>query len=328
MKEKFKVVQAFIQKNAKWFLIGALVVAIVLPRLLSNYLMGVVCRILLYATLAGSLNVINGYSGQMNIGHAGFVSIGAYVGAILGITFKLPFVLQMVAGGICAGVAAWGLSKPILRLRGVYMAIITMGFCEIVRIIALNWTSVTGGPLGIKNIPCPVFFGTKINSPKTYYYIFLIILVIFLFFTNRILKSRVGRAWISIREDETASKSLGVKLAHYRSINMVYGAFWAGVCGAAIGPYYRYISSDMFNMDMSFNIHAMVILGGQGTLIGPMFGALIITLITELFRFAAEWRMVFYAALIIIMMWVRPQGIIGATNSVMSGRTIKKEAKK
>ncbi len=103
---------------------------------------------------------------------------------------------------------------------------------------------------------------------------------------------------------------------------------WAGIIGAAIGPYYRYISPDMFNMDMSFNIQAMVYLGGQGTLIGPVFGATIITLITELFRFAAEWRMVFYAALIIVMMWVRPQGIIGTSNSVISGRTIRKRGDK
>ena len=325
IREYLNKIKEFIIKYRLYFLIMGVVLSLSLPLFLSNYWLGILCRVLFYATLAGSLNVITGYSGQMNIGHAGFVSIGAYVGAIIGTRLGWHFIVQLILGGICAGIVAWGLSKPILRLRGTYMAIITMGFCETVRIIALNWTSITGGTLGLKNIPVPVFFGLKINSPKYYYYIFIILLAVFLFFTRRILDSRVGRAWISIREDETASKSLGVKLAHYRSINMVYGAVWAGILGAAIGPYYRYISPDMFNMDMSFNIQAMVILGGQGTLIGPVFGAIIITLITELFRFAAEWRMIFYAVLIIVMMWIRPQGIIGASNSVISGKSIKKK---
>ena len=223
---------------------------------------------------------------------------------------------------------AFLLSKPILRLKGIYLAIITMGFCEITRIVTLNWTSVTGGPLGIKNIPAPEFFGLKFNSPKLYYYIFLLLLIVFTFLTNRLLKSRVGRAWMSIREDEVAAKSLGVKIGHYRSVNLMYGAMWAGVCGAAMGPYYRYIASDMFSMDMSFNILSMVILGGQGTLVGPIVGASIINTVTEVFRFASEYRMVLYALIIIAMMWLRPQGLIGVSDSMLSGRTItKKKAK-
>ena len=309
--------------NYKYLILGLLAIAaVVLPLFLSSSLLGIVCRILLYATLAGSLNVINGYSGQMNIGHAGFVCIGAYTGALCATKLSLPFPVQLVAGGILAAAMAWVLSKPMQRLKGIYLAIITMGFCEIMRIICLNWTSVTGGPLGIKNIPAPLMFGIKFGSPRQYYYIFLALLAIFVFLTSRVLNSRVGRAWVSIREDDTAAKSLGVRIGHYRSINLMYGAFFAGVCGAAMGPYYRYIASDMFSMDMSFNILSMVILGGQGTLIGPIVGSAIITTITESFRFAADYRMVVYAVMIILMMWVRPQGLIGASDSMLSGKTI------
>ena len=130
---------------------------------------------------------------------------------------------------------------------------------------------------------------------------------------------------MSIREDDLAARSLGVKVGRYRSINLMYAAFFAGVCGATMGPYYRYIAPDMFTMDLSFNILSMVILGGQGTLIGPIVGAAIINTVTEVFRFAAEYRMVMYATLIIAMMWVRPQGLIGASNSMLSGRTITKK---
>lgn len=320
-------------KNAilkyRYVLLGVLAAVLaVLPLLLSSSVLGILCRILLYAILAGSLNVINGYSGQMNIGHAGFVCIGAYTGALCATRLGLPFPVQLLAGGILAAAMAWVLSKPMQRLKGIYLAIITMGFCEIMRIICLNWTPVTGGPLGIKNIPAPVLFGIKFTSPKQYYYIFLVLLAIFVFLTNRVLKSRIGRAWMSIREDAVAARSLGVRIGHYRSINLMYGAFFAGVCGAAMGPYYRYIASDMFSMDMSFNILSMVILGGQGTLIGPIVGSAIITTITEALRFAADYRMVVYAVIIIAMMWVRPQGLIGVSDSMLSGKTITKKGSK
>ena len=323
-----KQCKALIQKNKQPLLAALLAAAFLLPLFSGSYVLGILCRILLYGTLAGSLNVVNGYCGQFNIGHAGFVCIGAYAGALCGTRLGWPFVVQLLAGGALSAVMAFLLSKPILRLKGIYLAIITMGFCEITRIVTLNWTSVTGGPLGIKNIPAPEFFGLKFNSPKLYYYIFLLLLIVFTFLTNRLLKSRVGRAWMSIREDEVAAKSLGVKIGHYRSVNLMYGAMWAGVCGAAMGPYYRYIASDMFSMDMSFNILSMVILGGQGTLVGPIVGASIINTVTEVFRFASEYRMVLYALIIIVMMWLRPQGLIGVSDSMLSGRTItKKKAK-
>lgn len=315
-----------IKKYPKALLAGLAVLLALLPLALSSSTLGILCRILLYATLAGSLNVINGYSGQMNIGHAGFVCVGAYTGALCATRLGLPFPVQLLAGGTLAAAVAWVLSKPMQRLKGIYLAIITMGFCEIMRIVCLNWVSVTGGPLGIKNIPAPVLLGIKFTSPKQYYYIFLVLLGVFLFLTNRVLRSRIGRAWMSIREDDVAARSLGVKIGHYRSTNLMYGAFFAGVCGAAMGPYYRYIASDMFSMDMSFNIMSMVILGGQGTLIGPVVGAAIITVITEALRFAADYRMVVYALMIIAMMWVRPQGLIGVSDSMLSGRTIAKKA--
>lgn len=313
----------------KYPLLGALAaIAIALPLFLSSATLGIFCRVLLYAVLAGSLNVINGYSGQMNIGHAGFVCIGAYTGALCATKLGLPFLIQLLLGGVMAAIVAWILSKPMQRLKGIYLAIITMGFCEIMRIICLNWTPVTGGPLGIKNIPAPVLFGITFSSPKQYYYIFLALLIIFVFFTDRVLKSRIGRAWMSIREDDMAAKSLGVRIGRYRSINLMYGAFFAGVCGASMGPYYRYIASDMFSMDMSFNILSMVILGGQGTLIGPIVGSGIITTITEALRFAADYRMVVYAIIIIAMMWVRPQGLIGVSDSMLSGKTITRKGSK
>ncbi len=326
----FENVKKIYKKHAKIINIVLIILLLIIPRLMPNsYLMGIVCRILMYATLAGSLNIINGYSGQFNIGHAGFFLIGAYTEAILATTYGWSFWPAMIIAGIVTSIVGFLVSLPTLRLRGIYLAIVTLGFSEIIRIIALNWTDVTGGPMGIKGIPSPELFGFRISGPVDYYYIFLIVGILFLFITNRILKSRVGRSWISIREDELAAKSLGVEANRAKSANFMYGAFWAGIVGATYAPYYKFIASDMFTLDEGFNILAMVIIGGQGTLIGPFVGASIATLISEVFRFASQYRMVIYAILIIVMMWWRPQGLVGAYDSILAGddKSLKKRKK-
>lgn len=313
-------IQLFYKKHELKINILAILTLIILPFVIdSNYIIGILCRILMYSVLAGSLNIINGYSGQFNIGHAGFFCIGAYTEGVLATKFALNFWLLLLLAGVLTSFVGFLISLPTLKLRGIYLAIVTLGFSEIIRIIALNWTQVTGGPMGIKGIPSPVLFGIKISGSSKYYFIFLVLAILFLIVTGRVLESRIGRAWIAIREDEIAAKSLGVESSFYKSINFMYGAFWAGVIGAAYGPYYKFIASDMFTLDEGFNILSMVIIGGQGTLVGPLVGSLIVNLITEIFRFAAQYRMVVYAILIISMMWWRPQGLVGAYDSILSG---------
>ncbi|MCR3923024.1 MAG: branched-chain amino acid ABC transporter permease, partial [Firmicutes bacterium] len=307
----------------------AVLLSYALPQFInSNYIMGIIVRILFYMILAGSLNIINGYSGQFNIGHAGFVCIGSYTEAILATRFGLSFWLLLPLAGIVTAMVGYVVALPTLRLKGIYLAIVTLGFSEIVRLMAQNWTSFTGGPMGIKSIPSPEFFGAKISSPMLYYYIALVLVQLSLFTSFRVIQSRVGRAWISIREDEAAAASLGVNTKIYKSINFMYGAFWAGIAGAAMAPYYRYIAADMFTLDEGFNILSMVIIGGQGTLVGPLLGAALVNIITEVFRFAASYRMVVYAILIIVMMWVRPQGILGVSNSILAGNKKNKKMKR
>ena len=220
-------------------------------------------------------------------------------------------------------------SLPTLRLSGIYLSIVTLGASEIIRIIAQTWTPVTGGTMGIKQIPYPQFFGVDMFKPQNYYYIFLALLILFLFVTDRVLKSRVGRAWMSIREDEIASKSLGVETSRYKSTNFMYGAFWAVVIGVDYAPFVNFISSKQFTTVTGFNVLAIVVLGGQGTLAGPILGSVVVTVLTEALRFLESWRYVIYALLIIFMMWVRPQGLMGASNSMLAGGKIKvKEEKK
>jgi branched-chain amino acid transport system permease protein len=301
--------------------LAALLVAfpIVYPK---SYVMGVMCRIFMYMILAGSLNVINGYSGQFNIGHAGFYCIGAYTEAILATKLGLSFWIALPLGGVMAALIGLLVATPTLKLRGTYLAIVTLGFSEIIRLVALNWEGLTGGPIGIKGIPAPIFFGFKVTRSIHYYYIFLALAALFFFVTYRVVNSRVGRAWMSIREDELAARSLGVETRFYKAINFMYGAFWAGIAGAAFSPYFKFIASDMFTLDEGFNILSMVIIGGQGTLLGPMVGSVIVNFLTEFLRPISQYRLVVYALLIIVMMWLRPQGLVGASNSILAAKKI------
>lgn len=280
----------------------------------SKVVINVLTLVLLYIILVSSLNVVNGYSGQFNVGQAGFYCIGAYTAAILSTRFGWSIWILLPVSGIMTAVCSLVLSVPTAKLKGMYFTIVTLGFSEIVRQLCLNWTSLTRGPRGISGIATPSFFGLDIPRSTFFYYLLIVLTAIMLLCTNRVLRSRVGRAWRSIREDEAAAASLGVQVAHYKKINLAYSAFWAGVAGCVYAFFQRFISPDTFTLDESFNILAMNIIGGQGTLLGPIVGALVINLITELFRSALQYRMLLYSVLIIAMMWLRPQGLVGTVN--------------
>lgn len=312
----------FYNKRKTLLILAVLAMSIILPFLINKgSVMSIIVKIMFYIILASSLNIINGYSGQFNIGHAGFVLIGAYTLAILA-NFGWPIWILYFVAGITTSLIGLLIALPTLRLRGIYLALVTLGFSEILRLVALNWTALTGGPMGIKGIPTPWFFGLRASSPHNYYFIALFFVIICLFTSYRVINSKVGRAWMSIREDDHAAMSLGVNIRKYKAINFMFGAFWAGVGGALMAPFYTFIDSSMFSLDEGFNILSMVIIGGQGTLIGPVVGSVVVNLTTEIFRFANEARLLIYAIMIISMMWLRPQGLAGTSRSVIANRSI------
>ena len=295
----------FFEKHKTLALVLGIAVLLVLPQLTrSNYIRGVLARIIVYATLASGLNIINGYSGQSCLGIVGFTCIGAYSGALLTTKLGLPFLASLVLTLALCAAAGFIVSLPTLKLNGMFLSIITLGFSEMMRLIALNWQKLTNGPLGIKGIPNVHLFGWKIKSGAPFYYLALAALLLVVFVLNRLLKSRVGRAWIAIREDQDAARSLGVKVSHYRCINFMTGAMICGTMGVFIAYYYRYVSPDMFSLDEGFNVLSMCVVGGSGTLFGPIAGAFVINLLTEGFRFASEWRMVMYAVLILSLIHI------------------------
>ncbi len=321
LRSSLESLQLWVRHNRGWLLAAAFVLLCIIPFFTTrSYVLGVLCRIFLYSILAGALNTINGYSGQFCLGIAGFFAIGAYSEAILSTAAKMNFWIILPIAGLITAVISLLVALPTLKMQGIYLAIVTLGFSEIVRLLALNWTPLTGGPMGIKGIPVPTFFGIAIRTSKHFYYLYLVMAIIFIFTTSRVIKSRIGRAWMSIREDELASKSLGVFTSRYKALNFMYGAFWAGIAGAIYAPYVRFIDSTYFTLDEGWNILSMMIIGGQGTLIGPIVGSVIVNYLTELLRPIGQWRMVAFALLIIIMMWSRPQGLAGTSSSIIAAK--------
>lgn len=324
-----KAVETFMQKYRVPLMVLLFIFLCIFPFFTNkSYVLGVMCRIFLYSVLAGALNTINGYSGQFCLGVAGFFCVGAYSEAILATTLKMNFWIILPIAGLITAAIGLLVALPTLKMQGIYLAIVTLGFSEIARLVALNWTSLTGGPMGIKGIPVPEIFGFTIRSTKHFYYLYLFVAILFLFVTSRVIRSRIGRAWMSIREDQLAAKSLGVFTSRYKALNFMYGAFWAGIGGAIYAPYVRFIDSTYFTLDEGWNILSMMIIGGQGTLVGPIVGSVIVNYLTELLRPIGQWRLVAYALLIIVMMWWRPQGLAGASNSIVAQKGETKLRKK
>lgn len=309
-----------------WIVCGILVLAF--PFLFpQESVMPIAVRVLIYMILASGLNISNGYIGLFNIGSAGFFCIGAYTSALFSTILEMPFFVSMLVSVALTAFIGALLAYPTSRFSGFYFSITTMGFSEIVRLIALNWTSLTRGSNGIHSIPRPSVFGYTLETSTQYYYFILALLILVLFGTRRILHSRVGRAWLSIRENPDAARSLGVPITRFKSLNFMTMGFILGLGGCLMAYYYRYISPEMFQIDNGHQVLAMVNLGGLGSLAGPLLGAAIISVAMEALRFAAEYRMIVYAIIVLAMMWLRPQGILGAKNTVMAQTAGRKKGK-
>ncbi|OPZ61200.1 MAG: leucine/isoleucine/valine transporter permease subunit [Firmicutes bacterium ADurb.Bin506] len=278
----------------------------------DNYLLRVAILILLNVVLAGGLNLINGYTATFHIGHAGFYCIGAYAAAILAKRYGLNFWLLLLVSGLLASAFSLLLGFPTLRLKGIFLTICTLGFSEIVRLVALNWTSLTRGPMGIPGVPFPTLFGMTIKTNGQFYLIILGLAVLQTFTFHRLINSRLGRAWIAIREDEAAARAMGIDAFRYKMLNFAIGTFWAGVAGCFYAFFASYVSTDSFKLDEGFAILAMVLVGGKGSLIGPIVGAVFLTVLPELFRSLVEYRLVIFGAAIVVTMLLRPEGIAGA----------------
>ena len=265
--------------------------------IINYYISGLIVMACINIVLATSLNLASGYLGQLTLGHAGFMSVGAYVSAILSLNFNVPFILSLLIGALVAALIGLIIGIPVLRLKGDYLCIITLAFNEIIRVIMLN-LDITRGAKGLMGIPMNTTFTVGfLSACITIYVIYSIV------------KSRHGRAFISIREDETASELTGIAVAKYKIMAFAISAFFAGLGGGLYAHYMGMLVPKTFDYNKSVEILVMVVLGGLGNLKGSVIAALIMTFLPEILRDLGDYRMLIYAVVLIAAMIIKETNV-------------------
>lgn len=286
------------------------VLVAVLPLGMNTYWTEVAVNVGLYALLALSLNVILGQAGIFHMGHAAFYAVGAYVTAILNTHYQIPILLLIPVAGAAAALFALIVARPIIHLRGDYLLIVTIGIVEIVRIALINDVfGLTGGANGIFGIARPELFGIKIRKAIQFYYLIWIMVGLTVLLFHWLSESRFGRALNCIKEDDTAAEGCGMDVAHLKLMAFVIGAFWAGMAGNLFAAKMTIMSPSSFTFWESVVVFAVVILSG-GSQIGVLLGTFLIVALPEMFRDFASARMLVFGLAMMIMMVVRPQGLL------------------
>ena len=282
--------------------------AAALPVIASNYIVDVGLTILTYSILGLGLNIVVGYAGLLDLGYAAFFAIGAYTTALMETLLHFSFWETLPFSIVFAGASGIVIGYPTLRLRSDYLAIVTLGFGEIVRIIATN-LDITGGPNGIYGIEPPKLFGYEIASPRAVYELGIVFAGCVLVFAIRLGQSRLGRAWTSIREDEAAAEAVGVPTLRTKLLAYVMGALIGGLGGSLFAARFGTIDPTGFTYLQSVTILIIVVLGGRGSIPGVLVGAVIVAGLPEMLRFLSLWRIFGFAIGLVILMLLRPQGL-------------------
>lgn len=293
-------------------LIGALIYPIIVK---DPYFMHMAILIGIYILLAISINLLLGYTGQLSLGHAAFFGVGAYTSSLLYLNLKVALWGGLVMALIASGALGYLAAKLSLKLRGAYFVIMTIGIAEVLKLVGLNWVGLTKGPMGLTDIGVPqidlgglgtIDFGKKMP----YYYLTLLLVLLCIYLQYRLVHSSFGRAFISIRENEDLAESVGINCYKYLVIVVAISASIAGVAGSLYAHYVSFIDPGVFAFFISVNVVVMVIGGGQGTLGGPILGAILFTMIPEWLRVFGNARMAVYALVVIFIVIFMPKGIL------------------
>jgi branched-chain amino acid transport system permease protein len=283
-----------------------------------EYLLHILILIGIYVILSVSLNLIAGYTGLLSIAHAAFYGVGAYVAALMAINLHSLFLVNIICAIVLSGLLGSLVGIPSLRIRDDYFVIATFAFQVITFSILNNWVSFTGGPMGLPGIPQPTIFGLKISSHVGFLVLVGIFCALTLWITQRIVKSPFGRVLKAIREDEVFVQAAGKNVATYKVLVFVIGAGMASVAGVMYAYYISFIDPTSFTVMESIFIMSIVIVGGAGSLWGPVVGAVVLVLLPELLRFlglpssvAANTRQILYGGLLVMFVMCRPKGLIG-----------------
>ncbi|BHH83135.1 high-affinity branched-chain amino acid ABC transporter permease LivM [Desulforhopalus sp. 52FAK] len=314
-KESYSWIHTIIANPKKRNIVAAvmLAAAAVYPFVFDTYQTNIMITALMYVVLGLGLNIVVGMAGLLDLGFVAFYAVGAYSYALLNYHFGLGFWMVLPIGGLFAAIAGILLGFPVLRLRGDYLAIVTLGFGEIIRLVLENWSEFSMGPSGISNIARPGFFGIEMSLSTSIlymYYIMILFVIVTIFVVNRLQDSRLGRAWIALREDEIACQAMGIDKRKTKLVAFSLGAFWAGLMGVVFAAKTTFINPASFTFLESAIILSIVVLGGMGSIVGVILGALILILMPEYLRALSEYRMLAFGGILVAMMVFRPQGLI------------------
>ena len=319
-------------RTQRWIIIGLIVAALIWPFFGSRGAVDIATLILIYVLLGLGLNIVVGLAGLLDLGYVGFYAVGAYTYALLSHYFGWSFWVCLPLAGLMAATFGFLLGFPVLRLRGDYLAIVTLGFGEIIRLFLRNLTDLTGGPNGISSIPKPTFFGlsfdrTAAEGMQTFheyfgldynpvskvvflYLVALLLALAALFVINRLLRMPIGRAWEALREDEIACRALGLNPTIIKLSAFTLGAAFAGFAGSFFAARQGLVTPESFTFIESAIILAIVVLGGMGSQLGVILAAIVMILLPEMMREFSEYRMLMFGAMMVLMMIWRPQGLL------------------
>jgi branched-chain amino acid transport system permease protein len=289
----------------------AAILLLISPFFLGTYYIFLVNWIAVYALVSIGLNLLMGYTGQIAAGHAGFLAIGAYFTSIVGANVEwLPCYVVLLLAGLLSGIIGFLLGIPILRLKGFYIAMATLAFGVVVSEVILQWSSLTGGDDGL-NVPTATIAGFAFDSDFKQFYLIMSVTIILTILAKNLVKSYIGRAFIALRESEIAAQTIGIDLARYKTIAFAISAFYTGVAGGLFAYSITYISPDAFTIELSIDFIAMIVIGGMGSILGSVIGAVILTGMTQILAGLLDLQILIFGISLIVFMIFMPKGISG-----------------
>ena len=285
--------------------------------LTSPYYVHVTIMAGIFTILALSLNLLLGYTGQLSLGHAAFFGIGAYTSSLLALKLEWPFWIGLPAAALAAGLAGWAIGRLALKVRGAYFVLVTISFAGVISLVSVNWMELTNGPLGLPGVPAPELAGLSFRTKSAYYYLVLLAAAVAYLVCHRLVHSRLGRAFLALRENEALAESVGVDPVRTLVLAAVVSAAMAGVAGSLYAHYTRFVSPEVFLFSYTVTMVIMVVAGGKGTLLGPVIGALLFTVLPEALReaMAWQWQMLAYGVLLVVLVYFLPRGIVPAVSA-------------
>lgn len=304
----------------KAYILALLLFVLILPPVVGNYWTQVFGDIGIYIMLGIGLNVVVGFAGLLDLGYVAFFAIGSYSYALLAspqFGIHIPFWLMLPG---CVAITAGGgalLGIPVLRMRGDYLAIVTLGFGEMIRIVLNNLDAVTNGPRGLLRIDPPMLGDFTVNTPARWYYLIMAGIIVSAFVADRLNNSRIGRAWIAMREDQDAAAAMGINILKYKLLAFVIGASFAGIGGAIFAARQGSIFPENFSLMVSINVLCLIIIGGMGSIPGVIVGAVVLIGLPEVLRGAQQYRMLIFGGLLVVTMIFRPTGLIPSVRRKM-----------